>query len=85
MAALGGEPVSAMGPRPCPPSHPCWEKGPLGLPFAKPAQLPGLYPSLGAVQMTQAWQEERASKGGYGVGAESVANAEEKAPPIICV
>lgn len=27
--------------------------------------------------MTQAWQEERASKGGYGVGAESVANAEE--------
>lgn len=53
-------------------------KGPLELPFANPALLPSL-------QMTQAWLKERASKREWGMGPESMANAEEKAPPITCI
>lgn len=38
----------------------------MGLPFSNPACFPAYTPPQGAVQMTQAWQEERESKRGWG-------------------
>lgn len=86
MAAMSGELVSVMGPPPCPPSptH-AGKRVPWGCHLQIQPSFLAYTPPWGAVQMTQAWREERASKGGWGWGAESVAEAKEKVPPIICV